>query len=182
MNIRTATILALTGAALGCVTAPPPGPPADLRSVAQEREYRPVLYGRDGKPVEAGDATAAGEPGAALATRDLAGNQGGRMYILELYQSVIEERDHLALEVGALGSEIERARAALSAADQRIAELEQALEGAAAENQRQRAENIDLAGRLATAQIRRLQAEKILLEQRLADMGGADQGAPASKP
>jgi hypothetical protein len=182
MKIQLAAILALTSAS-ACVSAPAFDPPAEtvppLETEARSRELEPVLYARDGRPVEAGDPGEAGgeEP---LSARDLAGNQGGRMYILELYQGVIEERDQLALEVETLGAEIERARAALAAADQRIAELEAALATAGAENQRQRTENVDLAGRLATAQIRRLQAEKILLELRLAEIASRPEPSAAA--
>ena len=183
MKTHLAAILALMPAA-ACVSAPAFDPPAEtlppLETEAQSRELEPVLYGRDGRPVEAGDPGGAGGEQEPLSARELAGNQGGRMYILELYQNVIEERDQLALEVETLGGEIERARAALAAADQRIAELEAALATASAENQRQRTENVDLAGRLATAQIRRLQAEKILLELRLAEIASRPEPSAAA--
>jgi regulator of replication initiation timing len=104
------------------------------------------------------------------------------MYILELYQNVIEERDVLSREVIALGDELERARQALLSADQHGAELEARLAAAAEENQRLRAENVDLAGRLTTAQIRRLQAEKILLEQRLAEIGTVPPAGSRQQP
>ena len=182
MKIRFAIALALQAAA--CVSAPAFDPPAEtlppLATEAQSRELEPVLYARDGRPVEAGDPGDGDGEQQPLSARELAGNQGGRMYILELYQNVIEERDQLSLEVEALAGEIERARAALAAADQRIAELEAALGAANAENQRQRAENVDLAGRLATAQIRRLQAEKILLELRLAEI--EPRAEPSTEP
>jgi hypothetical protein len=168
-------------AALACVSPPTgareePESPAAAEGEAP-RSYAPVLYARDGTPVDAGGARSREPEGAPPLARELAGDSGGRMYILELYQNVIEERDRLSLEVDALGTELERAKAALNAADQRIAELERALEAAAAESQRQKAENVDLAGRLATAQIRRLQAEKILLELRLAEIEAAERGA-----
>jgi hypothetical protein len=162
---------------VSCVSAPADTrePLAEGTAAARppaERDYEAVLYARDGTPVDAGGGRSQ-EPGALPPTRELAGDPGGRMYILELYQNVIEDRDRLALEVDALGAELERARAALTAADQRIAELERALAAAAGESERQKAENVDLAGRLATAQIRRLQAEKILLELRLSEIEAA---------
>jgi len=184
MNLRPLPALALLCA--GCVSAPPATDSAEASSahprevLAQPlpREQATVLYARDGTPVAASGPTPAQEAGGPLAARELAGAQGGRMYILELYQGVIEERDRLSMEVSALTDELDRAQRALVAADQRNAELEERLQSAGDENQRLREENVDLAGRLTTAQIRRLQAEKILLEQRLAQIEtAADVGA-----
>ena len=174
----------LAGLALSaCVSAPPLDTPAE-RQAAEPRtspahastgpgatQYaEPVLYARDGTPVAGGGAEVAQEAPGPLAGRDLAGSQGGRMYILELYQNVIEERDRLSLEVSALNGELDNLRQALAQAGGRIDELEAAGAAAEEENRRLRAENVDLAGRLTTAQVRRLQAEKILLELRLAEL------------
>jgi len=182
MNLRMLGGLALVCAAPACISAPPAAEPSEASTARpreaqaqpQVREPATVLYARDGTPVLSsgpipGRESSGQEPSSPLAARDLAGS-GGRMYILELYQSVIEERDMLSLEVDALTDELERARQALIGADQRNAELEGRLQTAAEENRRLREENVELAGRLTTAQIRRLQAEKILLEQRLAEI------------
>ena len=161
--------------ATACVSTPELEPPAESRAsqapqTAPPAAAQPVLYARDGTPVAASGPTVVQDPAGAQAGRELAGNQGGRMYILELYQGVIEERDTLALEVAALEAELERLRQSLGAADERVVALERQAAAAAEENQRLRQENVDLAGRLTTAQIRRLQAEKILLELRLAEV------------
>lgn len=100
--------------------------------------------------------------------RDVRPSDDGRMYLLELYQKAIEERDALAADARALTAELERARAALAERDRTIAELERRAEELAGDRDRRIEENFDLAGRLTTAQIRRLQAEKALLESQLA--------------
>lgn len=90
------------------------------------------------------------------------------MHILELYQAVLDERDSLALEVKALTAALEKsetglgeARRSSSELETRIAALEEAKEALLRQNQ-------ELAARLTTAQIRRLEAEKLLLETRIA--------------
>ena len=146
----------------------------DGAAAAPQRNFTPVLYARDGTPVSPASTAGAGGP---LTSRDLAGNQGGRMHILELYQNVIEERDTLSMEVDALIEEVDYTRQALATADRRIEELEAELQAAAEQAQRLRLENVELAGRLTIAQIRRLQAEKILLESRLAEIEAVEQAA-----
>jgi len=150
-----------------------------------------VLYGRDGEPVATSDPVQEGgllareaADAAARATgggRAVGVDEGGRMYILELYQKVIEERDALTLEVAALRSEVERARQALAGAEVRISELETRCTAADKERDALRSENVELAGRLTTAQIRRLQAEKMLLELRIAQQRALE-ASPADEP
>jgi len=171
-------------ASSGTKPVPPPGTPdANAMPAASDGSNRPgsnPLYARDGSIVGAAPDTAAdvasGAQGA-VADRQLGPSEGGRMYILELYQKAIDERDALELEVRSVQSELERARAAAAKAEGeqsgsagRISALEE-------ENRRLLAENVELAARLATAQIRRLQAEKLLLETRIAELRV---GAPAS--
>jgi hypothetical protein len=92
----------------------------------------------------------------------------GRMHIIELYQQVLEERDALAHEVERLRAHLAETSLALDAktkaADElaaRVAALDEAHRALLAENQ-------SIAGRLVQAQIRRLEAEKLLLETRIA--------------
>jgi chromosome segregation ATPase len=91
----------------------------------------------------------------------------GRMYILELYQQAIDERDALEQDVADLTAalrdtqdRLETRDTELAAGTARAADLDARMEGLLAENQ-------DLAARLATAQIRRLEAEQALLESKL---------------
>ena len=123
------------------------------------------LYARDGSPVP-------NQPAASVTTadgigRELGQDEGSRPYLLELYQQTIEQKEELALEVSALHAALEEAdhrqlelqtenegmQMRLSELEQRITTLEE--------------DKLDLAGRLATAQIRRLEAEKLLLETTL---------------
>jgi hypothetical protein len=89
------------------------------------------------------------------------------MHIIELYQEALDERDQLRIEVGELGIALERADEALGAGAAKSAALEERAGELEAEVQRLISQNQDLAARLATAQIRRLEAEKLLLETRL---------------
>jgi len=126
-----------------------------------------VLYARDGSPVR--DLA----PGAlqtlpTSASRELGSEEGGsRLYLLELYQDAIEQKEELTLEN-------RRHAAALSTAAERERELEERVQTLEDENstlqdfaaQFERT-NVELAERLTTAQIRRLEAEKMLLEATL---------------
>jgi regulator of replication initiation timing len=89
------------------------------------------------------------------------------MYLLDLYQKAMDEKDALALEVKGLSSALSQEQGALEALtkerDALIAKVQQ-LQG---DNERVAVENADLAARLTTAQIRRLEAEKILLEAQI---------------
>lgn len=129
----------------------------------QERGQYP-LYSRDGGVV---DSRKPGSVTEDTPSHDVDKAAPGRMYILELYQAAIDERDALQLEVAALNRALERTKndlaATTAAFDARGEEL------ARSERQRSRlqAENEDLTARLVTAQIRRLEAEKVLIESRL---------------
>lgn len=93
--------------------------------------------------------------------------ESGRLYILELYQDVLDQRDALELEVAALTTELERALTQVQAFEQRVQADENRIVALEAENQTLDAEVRDLAGRLTTAQIRRLESEKLLLESKI---------------
>jgi hypothetical protein len=66
----------------------------------------------------------------------------------------------------------------LRVSDGRLVELEARAQSLEAERQAQAKLNMDLAGRLTTAQIRRLQAEKLLLETKLQLSRAAAQPVP----
>ena len=179
MKLRNAilslTLLAAACASSGKTEVPPPGTPdAGAAPTADTPSWQgsSQLYARDGSVIGADPASAPEAPAATqgVADRQLGPSEGGRMYILELYQKAIDERDALELEVRSVQSELERARTAATKAENeqsgsagRIAALEE-------ENRRLVAENVELAARLVTAQIRRLQAEKLLLEARIAEL------------
>ncbi len=183
-------------AALACVgldasTGPPAETHGSVFTAPSETEaVSPVLYARDGTvvvPAEGAPLAAAAVPQehAAPARRELGSHDGGRMYLLELYQQVIDERDGLVQEVASLNADLQQARAALSESQSRAAALEQRAQELEARTQALEAESLELAGRLTTAQIRRLQAEKLLLESRIAERRAAapsEPEPPAEKP
>jgi hypothetical protein len=91
--------------------------------------------------------------------------QGSRMFLLERYQGVVDERDGMAREIMGLNaminsvrSQMATLRVELSASNSTCGERQSNIE-------RLMAENTALAERLTTAQIARLEAERILLEQ-----------------
>ncbi|MBM3991039.1 MAG: hypothetical protein FJ298_08525 [Planctomycetes bacterium] len=192
MNIRSALwplfLLVSACASSGTAPVPPPGTPdasASSEALASTPPGQSQLYARDGSVIGADAGSPEGAPRATqpgVADRQLGPSEGGRMYILELYQKAIDERDALELEVRSVQAELERARAAAAKAENeqsgsagRIGALEE-------ENRRLLAENIELSARLTTAQIRRLQAEKLLLEARIAELsvGSVANEAPAT--
>ena len=125
----------------------------------------PTLYGRDGSPVAA-------QRGGTVdptrkSTHDLDSSDGSRMYILELYQQAIDEKESLEVEVEALSSALEKANDAIEQGALRIEELQKLSETLRSDVATLQADGEDLANRLTTAQIRRLEAEKLLLEAKL---------------
>lgn len=125
----------------------------------------PVLYGRDGSPV-AVQRGGTVDPGR-KPTHDIDSADGSRMYILELYQQAIDAKESLELEVEALNAALDKANDVIEQNEGRISELQTLLETMRADVIRLQAEGDDLASRLTTAQIRRLEAEKLLLEAKL---------------
>jgi hypothetical protein len=105
----------------------------------------------------------------------------GRMHIIELYQQVLDERDALAQEVEGLRASLEETTLALEAKTEaaddlaaRVAALEEMQRALTGDNQA-------LAARLVQAQIRRLEAEKLLLETRIeAERAKAEEAARAA--
>lgn len=170
MNVQSPTLARLAVAcalvAGGCVLAPSHADKSEASVFTNPPEAgEPLLYARDGSVVDA-SAAESEEPG--TAARREVGGETGRMYLLELYQQVIDERDSLSREVYALRADLEAQSGALGQSQARVIELEGTLRQQGEQSQRLGVENQDLAARLTTAQIRRLQAERLLLEHKLA--------------
>jgi hypothetical protein len=127
---------------------------------ATERSLAP-LRGWDGEVI------AAAVQGEDSPVRGIEPSHAGRMHIIELYQKVLDERDALAQEASDLSAAIEESQAALASGEERTAQLELRIQALESDLARSQQETLDLAGRLATAQIRRLEAEKMLLESRI---------------
>ncbi|MAE28751.1 MAG: hypothetical protein QF724_08590 [Planctomycetota bacterium] len=147
----------------GVESVPPAEEPGEWTA---SMEGEGPLYGWDGSVV-AGEGEGSVSPAPAPLRRETAGAQGSRMYILELYQETVDERDSLRIEIESLEEALARAQALyddLWTSHEDLKAVQIALRG---ERDSQRAENFDLAARLTTAQIRRLEAEKLLIETRL---------------
>lgn len=175
--ITAAFLCALTSACKSTETDEPT-PLEPIQRWAEQQE--PTLYARDGSVVQGPKTARSDQPGSknageAAATsddprHDIGARDGSRMYLLELYQKSVEEREALAREVKSL-------QQALDEVGNAQAKVEKERDGALAqiarlqtELEKSRTDNQDLAGRLLTAQIRRLEAEKLLLETRIETM------------
>jgi hypothetical protein len=155
------TALALAFSACGAGnrtrTDLPAGPVPDAGSPA-------VLYARDGSVVQSGGQ--AGTPTTGPTAARLP-QEGSRTFMLELYQRAIDEKEALALEIKNLEATLTKSRSELAAALKQHEALERQHAALEAERARLQEENFDLAGRLVTAQVRRLESEKILLESKI---------------
>lgn len=153
------------------------GPGYGLASPEPAQQY--PLFSRDGGVVAAPvtGAVVRGEP-----AHDVEPNGTGRMYILELYQAAIDERDALELEVESLTSALQRAEAAAATCRQELAAGQGELALVREERDRLAQETDELAGRLLTAQVRRLETEKLLLEAKLGMLGARAEGAAPVGP
>lgn len=163
IGVRAMILMGLLGACKS--TAGEIRPSAATQVTADGNATEPVLYARDGSVVAGdppGSITATGEP-----TRDIASHAGSRMYLLDLYQKAMDEKDALSLEVKGLDATLAREQGQIDALTKERDALSAQLHELQEENQRVTAENADLAARLTTAQIRRLEAEKLLLEARI---------------
>lgn len=101
------------------------------------------------------------------ASHDVETKSSGRMHILELYQNGIDERNALQVEVAGLKSLLERAEKEIARLSEDLAESEARGSALREESARLVSEAAELTSRLVTAQIRRLEAEKLLLESKL---------------
>ena len=123
-----------------------------------------VLYARDGSVVQGASPASPTRNGPAA---ERLPQEGSRTFMLELYQKAIDEKEALALEIRNLEATLEKSRSELAAALKEKDELQKKHDALEAERARLQEESFDLSGRLVTAQIRRLEAEKILLESKI---------------
>lgn len=91
--------------------------------------------------------------------------QGSRMFLLERYQEVVDERDGMSREIMGLNAMIDAMNARVATLEVELSAANTTCTNRQAEINRLKAENTDLAEHLTTAQIARLEAERILLEQ-----------------
>ncbi|HPF13119.1 MAG: hypothetical protein H6830_09440 [Planctomycetes bacterium] len=166
----------------GCATAPAHDAAPMTPAGWETGIGRPgaVLYGRDGSPVGAAipqNTTQAAMPPTVdpivSSTTEMPHRPdetaGSRPVLLEMYQEVVSQKEGLE-------SELQATQQALNATEDRMVDLEKRLEEeirsrAAADQARLESENqaFEMGRRLAVAQMRRLEAEKLLLEKTLGE-------------
>ncbi|MFT7670797.1 MAG: hypothetical protein ACI8X5_003510 [Planctomycetota bacterium] len=142
----------------------------------------PQLYARDGSVVTQqapGTLTVSPSTGHSSVS-----DPGGRWTLLEKYQSTMQRNEDVEVELRGLTRELEIADEEKILAMQAIEELRV---GKAKLDERigmLEGHNVELASRLTTAQIRRLQSEKLLLETKLdwKRVESALGAAPLAKP
>ncbi|MCA9002839.1 MAG: hypothetical protein KDB61_13025 [Planctomycetes bacterium] len=182
--------LALPVLAFSCATAPPMGSAPVQATPGWETSMggnNPVLYGRDGTPVGTMGQGTQGMNGPVNPTPTVTSTEdmphrpvdagGSRPVLLELFQEAIAERDNLKVE-------LDVAREALMETEDRLLEMEaqltaelQAGQAAKVAQEKAEAQMFEMGKRLAVAQMRRLEAEKLLLEKTLAERRNVTTGA-----
>ncbi|MEZ6016033.1 MAG: hypothetical protein R3F49_13015 [Planctomycetota bacterium] len=126
-------------------------------------EGTPVLYGRDGSPVGVASPGFVSEsPKAINAGVDQSG--GSRVVLLELYSNLKQEHEALQLDYEAMAAESSTGTATVIEQRAKIASLEAQLSALTARNKELEESELTMAQRLAEAQIKRLEAERALLE------------------
>jgi hypothetical protein len=145
-------------------------PSADAKKPAPNNSSS-VLYARDGSVVAteaAGAQKAEVTPRVGVeAARELGDRSGTRVYMVELYQKALEDKTALVQQVQALEAELEHSRAACNDGDKVREGLRSQMDALMKERDQLRADTLDLAARLTTTQLRRLEAEKKLLEMQI---------------
>jgi hypothetical protein len=138
---------------------------AQPRAWASTPVAEPQLYSRDGTPV------GVQEPGTVAVSprtgQSSGQEEGSRWTLLEQYQDAITAKEELEFEVGALGNALDQAEAQTALLSQASEEMRAQMAMYEQRIEELKSENLELASRLTTAQVRRLQSEKLLLEAKL---------------
>jgi hypothetical protein len=129
-----------------------------------EKPAKAPLYAWDGGVV---DGSPQGVSQAEEAPRGLEAPAPGRTHIIELYQQVLDERDGLAEEVELLRKSLEQTTIALEEETRKSNDLSARVSSLEVGHRELMEDNQAIAARLVQAQIRRLEAEKMLLETRI---------------
>lgn len=134
---------------------------------ASQPHSEPQLYARDGSIVgEQEPGTIATSPNAG---QTAAVGEGSRWTLLEQYQEAVEEREELEIEVQGLNAALDRGEEQELELLTELDQLRELMARYESRIEQLEGETVELAARLTTAQIRRLQAEKLLLESKLLD-------------
>ena len=139
--------------------------PSGQTGWASQPRREPLLYARDGSVVNsqrAGTVAVAPQTG-----QDSTGRDGSRWTLLERYNEAVSNQEQLEYEVHALSSELDVADTSMARMSVEIDTLKNLVVELEGQTELLQGENLELANRLTTAQIRRLQSEKLLLEAKL---------------
>jgi chromosome segregation ATPase len=129
-----------------------------------------TLYARDGSVVSA-SAQSGKEP---EPKREIGDGEGSRVYLLELYQKSMDQKNALSVEVEGLRATLEEERKLATAATAEQERLRTELAQVTQERDGLRTQAFDLAARVTSAQIARLEAEKALLQFKIERQQGDD--------
>jgi len=164
-------------------TSPSPAPTSSSAS-PNVNPGAGTLYARDGSVVNAGTQPVRPdqEP-----RRELGAQEGSRVYLLELYQKAMDEKNALALEVESLHATLDDERNAATTSTSEVDKLKADLADVTKERDALRAQALDLAARVTSAQIARLEAEKSLLQLQIdaaqqADAASSRRGGSSRDP
>lgn len=133
-----------------------PEPWAPTTPAWEQRSYEGVI-----EPANPGEVTWSKWPTHESETEP----QGSRMFLLERYQEVVDERDAMAREIMGLNAMIDAMSGQIASLEVDLSAANTTCTDRQAEITRLMVENTTLAERLTTAQIARLEAERILLEE-----------------
>jgi len=122
-----------------------------------------TLYARDGSVVSTG-AQPGREP---EPRREIGQGEGSRVYLLELYQKSMDEKNALAIDVENLRAALDEERRLAAVTGAELEKARNDLVQVTKERDELRAQAFDLAARVTTSQIARLEAEKAWLELKI---------------
>lgn len=174
LSIRTLGALAILLGTAACTSSPrrAPAPTNSSQSTTpwQQQGTQVVepgtLYARDGSVV--------GGPGKgsltvndAQANREVGVDSGSRMYLLERFQETVEENEALQFEIQGLAAALDQAESRAAQLEKDLSELQSRYLEQETRTKQLESDNLALAEHLTTAQIRRLQAEKLLIEAKI---------------
>ncbi len=149
----------------GMAEAVPTGQPMIVMDQAGRSKTNSNLYDRNGNVVgeqKPGTTVVAPAPGQAASS-----GEDSRWTLLEKYQSSLSEKEQLTFELQAITNALRESEAREVASAATVEHLKKQLIEMDGRGQALAGQNMELAERLATAQIRRLQSEKLLLEAKL---------------
>jgi hypothetical protein len=171
MNHRT-TITAL---AFALVLAACHAPLDSVSSSAPVEDGGEMWTARESAAKQRQDLTIPAAPGSVRTAdeplRKIDGAPTGRVWLLEMYQSALKQRDEIAQRAGDMAHERDAALARAADAEKARADFEARNTGLALELKEAQSKSLELARRLAQSELARLESEKALLESRVTESG-----------